>query len=442
MASNGFPNGSTNGHLHPASDPAVYDKYRPRWEILPQTADEWLARASEVKEVLRQDAVQRDLENKTPRAEVALLKHSGLLKVLGPKRYGGGEQPWHVGYRLIREVAQGDGSIGMLLGYHLFWSQTANLVGTPDQAEALHEFIISNNLFLGGAVNPRDNDLSIKSEGDTLIWNGFKNFNTGGVVSDLTVLEGVLEGTKDHIYTVVSTSQPGIQFAHNWDNVGLRLTESGSVKIDNVVVPWTDALGWNPQTKRPIPNVLEIPFVSLLLPTIQLVFSNFYIGIAQGALSTSAAYTRQHTRPWPYSSDPKTSALDEFYILERYGNFHAHLVAAAALADRANAAATQLYETYNYHRDGDNRGGLTARERGEFAETVAAVKVVATDTGLRVTSGVFEVTGSKATSRKVGLDRFWRDVRTHTLHDPVAYKNRELGRYALLGEVPEPTWYT
>ena len=109
MASNGFPNGSTNGHLHPASDPAVYDKYRPRWETLPQTADEWLARASEVKEVLRQDAVQRDLENKTPRAEVALLKHSGLLKVLGPKRYGGGEQPWHVGYRLIREVAHGDG---------------------------------------------------------------------------------------------------------------------------------------------------------------------------------------------------------------------------------------------------------------------------------------------------------------------------------------------
>lgn len=175
---------------------------------------------------------------------------------------------WVSDFEIFHVSSDNSSSIGMLLGYHLFWSQTANLVGTPDQAEALHEFIISNNLFLGGAVNPRDNDLSIKSEGDTLIWNGFKNFNTGGVVSDLTVLEGVLEGTKDHIYTVVSTNQPGIQFAHNWDNVGLRLTESGSVKIDNVVVPWTDALGWNPQTKRPIPNVLEIPFVSLLLPTL------------------------------------------------------------------------------------------------------------------------------------------------------------------------------
>ena len=67
---------------------------------------------------------------------------------------------------------------------------------------------------------------------------------------------------------------------------------------------------------------------------------------------------------------------------------------------------------------------------------------MATDTGLRVAGGVFEVTGSRATERRVGLDRFWRDVRTHTLHDPVAYKEREVGRWVLLDETPEPTWYT
>ncbi len=45
------------------------------------------------------------------------------------------------------------------------------------------------------------------------MFDGAKNFNTGGVVSDLTVLEGVLEGTEDHIFTFVHTDQPGIQFA-------------------------------------------------------------------------------------------------------------------------------------------------------------------------------------------------------------------------------------
>ena len=113
---------------------------------------------------------------------------------------------------------------------------------------------------------------------------GYKNFNTGGVVSDLTVLEGVYEDTDSHIFAFAPTQQPGIQFAvslqstsngriiltivqHNWNNIGLRLTESGSVRIDHVVVPWRDALGWDPTTKKPIEAVLNIPWATLLLPT-------------------------------------------------------------------------------------------------------------------------------------------------------------------------------
>ncbi|PYH73226.1 thermophilic desulfurizing enzyme family protein [Aspergillus vadensis CBS 113365] len=421
----------------PATDPAVYEAYKTQWASLPDTADAWLARAREVATVLSKDAAQREQENKSPRAEVALLKHSGLLKLLGPKKYGGGEQPWSVGYKAIREVAKGDGSIGMLLGYHLLWSTTANIVGTPSQADRIHQWIITNNYFVGGAVNPRDSDLTITSDGEDIIFNGAKFFNTGGVVSDLTVLEGVLDGTGEHIFALVETRQAGIKFAHNWNNIGLRLTESGGVKIENVRAPWTDALGWDNVSKRPREEVLGVPFASLLLPTIQLVFSNFYLGIAQGALDFASQYTVSTTRPWPFGGDNKASATEEFYILERYGNFFAHLRAAEALADRAGEEISTLYREHS-----DNRPGLTARQRGELAEWVASVKVVTTDVGLRVTSGIFEVTGARATAVKVGLDRFWRDIRTHTLHDPVAYKNRELGRYALLGEVPEPSWYT
>jgi alkylation response protein AidB-like acyl-CoA dehydrogenase len=167
------------------------------------------------------------------------------------------------------------------------------------------------------------------------------------------------------------------------------------------------------------------------------VFSNFYLGIAIGALEFASKYTTNSTRAWPFGGDNKESATDEFYILERYGNFFAHLRATEALADRAGDRLSALYSKYS-----TNRSALTAEERGDVAEWVASVKVVTTDVGLRVTSGVFEVTGARATALKVGLDRFWRDIRTHTLHDPVAYKNRELGRYVLLQEYPAPSWYT
>lgn len=430
---------STSGYQTQKTDPKVYDEYQAKWSTLPTDEAAWVQRAQDVAVVLAKDAGVRERENKSPRAEVALLKHSGLLKVLGPKKYGGGEQPWSVGYKVIREVAKGDGSLGMLLGYHLLWSRTANVVGTPEQADRFQDLIISNNYFVGGAVNPRDNDLRITSNGDNLTFNGFKFFNTGGVVSDLTVLEGSLEDTGDHIFAIVKTEQEGIIFGHDWDNVGLRLTESGSVKIQNVVAPWADALGWDVKTKKPDPSVLGIPFASLLLPTIQLVFSNFYIGIAWGALNEATAYTNKSTRAWPFGGDNKDKPQEEFYVLANYGNFLAHLRAATALADKAGL---EIDAVHAYSEDTTTRAKVTAETRGEVAEWVASVKVVATDTGLRVTAGVFEVTGAKSTAKKVSLDRFWRDIRTHTLHDPVAYKNRELGRYQLLGEIPEPTWYT
>ena len=178
---------------HPATDPAVYDTHHQSFRRLPLPAnpDEWLQRAARVSAILADDAALREKENKSPLAEVSLLKSSGLTKVLGPRKYGGGDQGWSVAYKVIREVAKADGSIGMLLGYHLLWSTTANVVGTDEQKDRTQQLILENNFFVGGAVNPRDNDQKITDDGDHIIFGGFKNFNTGGVVSDLTVLEGV-----------------------------------------------------------------------------------------------------------------------------------------------------------------------------------------------------------------------------------------------------------
>lgn len=135
-----------------SNDPTTYDIHHQKFisDGLPTSASSWLSRAQAVSEIFAQDAAARDIENKSPRAEVALLKSSGLLKVLGPKKYSGGGENWEVGYKVIREVAKGDGSLGMLLGYHLLWSTTANVVGTEEQKERFQKLIIEGNYFVGG----------------------------------------------------------------------------------------------------------------------------------------------------------------------------------------------------------------------------------------------------------------------------------------------------
>ncbi|MEV4150975.1 acyl-CoA dehydrogenase family protein [Amycolatopsis sp. NPDC049691] len=389
---------------------------------------DWIERAREVAAKLAVDAVERDHRGETPYQEVQLLKDNGLVTLLGPTEHGGGGQTWDTAYRVIREIAKADGSIGQLLGYHYLWAWAARLVATDEQVATVEELYTTGNLFFGGAVNPRDSDLTITEDGDSIVYNGHKSFSTGSRVSDLTVLEGVLEGTEDHIFAIVPSQQEGITFHDDWDNIGQRLTESGSVTIDNVRVPWASAAGYVDRKFRPL------VYNTLNVPAIQLVFTNFYLGIAQGALETALAYTRDRTRAWPYGGDDKQAASEEWYILDGYGDLQAKLWAAEALADKAGAAISRVLHA--------PREELTPEARGEVAVLIAAAKQRTVDTGLEIATKIFELTGARASASKYGLDRFWRNLRTHSLHDPLPYKRREVGAYALLGEYPTPTWYT
>jgi alkylation response protein AidB-like acyl-CoA dehydrogenase len=73
---------------------------------------------------------------------------------------------------------------------------------------------------------------------------------------------------------------------------------------------------------------------------------------------------------------------------------------------------------------------------------ISAAKTFTTSVALEVSSRVFELTGARATSSSRGFDRFWRNARTITLHDPVAYKAQEVGDYVLTGTYPTPGPYS
>jgi alkylation response protein AidB-like acyl-CoA dehydrogenase len=107
--------------------------------------------------------------------------------------------------------------------------------------------------------------------------------------------------------------------------------------------------------------------------------------------------------------------------------------AAAALADQAAGAVQAAL----------SRGAdVTARERGEVAAEAYAAKVHATNVSLDITSRVFELTGARSTAESYRFDRYWRNVRTHTLHDPVFYKAKEVGEFVLNDKIPEVSLYS
>ena len=83
------------------------------------------------------------------------------------------------------------------------------------------------------------------------------------------------------------------------------------------------------------------------------------------------------------------------------------------------------------------RGPTPRRDSTAAASVAVAVaKVAAVRASLEASSVLFELGGTRSASASGNLSRYWRDARTHTLHDATRWKVQHIGRYALSGTRP------
>lgn len=383
------------------------------------------ARAIAIAADLRARGAELDREGRPPFSEITELKAAGLLNALHPPEIGGGGLDWVDGLRLVRILARGESSIGQLLGYHFVNSQYISWAAEDsDLAWRLSAETVAKSLYWGAAVNPRDPGLVLTRQDDHYVLNGRKTFSTGARISDRINASAAFGDQIANI--VLPTDRPGYIANDDWDNIGQRLSDSGSVEFRDFPVYESDFL-----LPLAAPDAAPKIQATFNTPLIQLVFANFYIGTAEGALAGALDYVRDTTRPWLTSGVER--AADDPYILERVGEFRSALKASAALADSAGHAVQSALA----------RGpDVTGRERGEAAIEAYESKVNATHVSLDITARIFELMGARATAGHYRFDRYWRNVRTHTLHDPVFYKAREVGDFALNDRVPSPSLYS
>ena len=89
-----------------------------------------------------------------------------------------------------------------------------------------------------------------------------------------------------------------------------------------------------------------------------------------------------------------------------------------------------------------DKPALGAAERGELALLIAEARVASARAALEISSQVFEAMGARASASRYGFDRFWRNVRVHSLHDPLDYKVRDIGQWLTRGVAPTPSLYS
>jgi alkylation response protein AidB-like acyl-CoA dehydrogenase len=379
--------------------------------------------ADQLAAAFAQTAVERDKRGGTAKIERDLLRASGLLNVTIPADLGGWGMEWPDTMKLIRVFARVDSSIAHLFGFQHLMLASVSLYGSWAQTEELFTETVRNKWFWGNALNPLDKRTSLISKNGGYLINGRKSFCSGAVDSDMLIVSAIRSVDEKFMVAAIPSGRPGIRILDDWDAMGQRQTDSGTVEFCDVAASQKEFL------KAPGP--LGSIRASLRSCIAQLILSNIFLGIAEGALDESRNYTLAQTRPWIAST--AQSATEDPYILANYGSFFVSLQAAQALTDIAGESLQRAWES------GD---AITENQRGKCALDVATSKVTTSKVGLEITSRMFEVMGARSAASPARIDRYWRNLRTHTLHDPVDYKIRELGDWALNRQLPKASFYS
>ena len=391
--------------------------------LKPKTSKEYLALATTLAEEFATTAALRDAKGGTPKQERDRLRESGLLKLIVPIAYGGLGESWITTLKIVREFAKVDSSIAHVFSYHHLGVVIPHIFGSEAQKERYYSQTVQNNWFWCNGLNPLDRRTTLTADGRSFRLNGVKSFCSGSKDSNILPITATNIETNELSVLAIPTQRQGIQIQDDWDNMGQRQTDSGSIIFNNVAVYEDEILGVRDRTST--------PFNTIRACLTQLNLANIYLGIAQGALAAAKQYTRTTTKPWLTSG--VESATQDPYILQHYGNMWVDVQAVTCLSDRAAELLQAAWE---------QESRLSAEQRGECAIAIAIAKVAATKVGLDITNQMFEVMGARATAGKYGFDRYWRNIRTFTLHDPVDYKVQDIGNWVLNEQLPNPNFYS
>ncbi|MGL4315872.1 MAG: acyl-CoA dehydrogenase family protein [Pseudomonas sp.] len=366
-------------------------------------------------------AIERDKLGGHARAERELIRDSGLLSQAIPQRYDGQGRTWPEIYRIIRHLAAADSSLAHLLAFNHLQVATILLHGSAEQQRHWLQRSVQERWFWGNATNGRDTGLSLSAREEHHELNGRKSFCSGALGADALVVSAPRgRSASDRVFLVLPAQREGLAVNDDWDAFGQRQTDSGTVQFENVFVDRDELLVSGGQSPRS----------SLRVCLSQLILTQLYLGNSQGALDGALRYTREQARPW-IGANVASSGEDPF-IQKRYGELWLQYRSALLLAEHAAERLQQAWE----------KPALGAAERGEVALLIAEARVASARAALEITAQVFDALGARSTASHFGFDRFWRNVRVHTLHDPLDYKVRDIGNWVINGTPPTPSLYS
>jgi alkylation response protein AidB-like acyl-CoA dehydrogenase len=368
-------------------------------------------------------AKDRDLNDENPFDQVTALKRAGFGTLRLPTGLGGAGYTVPQLFSAVIDVARADPIVAHIFRTH-FWFTEERLRTPGDPIGQRWLSKVADGKIFGNAFSEKGS-LAVGS----LVFNtrllpdpavgfrltGEKYYSTGTLFADYLTATA----TTDHdsvAVVIVPADRTGVRLIDDWDGFGQRRTGTGTTIFKDVAVSAEEVLSDSPYDAEPTPTV---QYASL-----QLYIHAVVAGVLEAVVDDGVALLRSRERSFSHATTEKPT---DDPLLQR------QLGVLASTAYVARAAVLDAAEAIGRATASDSGDGPDPVLAAEAQLKVAKVKVHLDDVAPEAATRLLELGGASASSRQRNLDRHWRNIRTITLHNPVAYKARVIGENLLHG---------
>ena len=341
--------------------------------------------------VLRPSADRIDRERLFPGENLKALADGGLMGILVPAEYGGQGGTLSDLALVCEQLGWGCASTAMCYLMHACGCAIISSKATPEQGERWLRTAARGESIATLAFSERGSGAhfyspEIKAERRDGVFHltGNKSFVTSGGHAHLYPVLVNASGEQGLNMLVVTPNLPEVSFDGQWEGIGMAGNSSITMVLSNATVPEKNLLGREGDGQ-------EVVF-SVVAPTFLIGLAAVNVGISQAALDGAVEHARSRLYPTGQS-------LAEVQIIQTY----------LAEMSSTTQAARQLVLEAARAADAGEEPALTL---------VMQAKVVATEASRTVTDQAMQVGGGQAYSRRLSLERHWRDARAGSVMAP------------------------
>lgn len=362
-------------------------------------------------------ALERETQRQLPFEQIKWLKEAGFGAVRVPAKFGGDGVSQQQLFQLLIELATADSNIVQALrGHFAFVEDRLVAHKTQSQVQWFNRFlngeIVGNAWTEIGSVQIGDVITRVKQNNKAkLEVNGEKFYSTGTIFADWIDLFAFDETKDEHVIAAVSTKASGIKVEDDWDGFGQKTTGSGTLKVNQVEIERDHIYPFDQRFKYQTAFYQVVHLATLT-------------GIAFSAVETFSEEVRKRTRIFSHGN--ADLVRDDAQILQVIGKASSQAFASQTITLKTAAALDDAYRShFEESREIDH-------EINQIAELESSQgQVVISDLVLDLTTKLFNSLGASASTSAKALDRFWRNARVVSSHNPLIYKEKVVGAWVV-----------